>query len=136
VAALGLRLRGAGAAVEPRGEADAQQPASGLSGGQVVLPNLSLILDVAAAAFRGPRGPSGAHDPVGNGFTLQQLELHLDAAVDPYLDLQANVVFTLGGVEVEEAYARTLALPLRSQLRAGQLVRCQDIGNRLVPGHR
>ncbi len=87
----------------------------------VMNPNISLILDVAAGWFSVEKPlQAGAHDPNKTGFTLQQLELHLDAAVDPYFELQANLVFTEEGVEVEEAYARTLSLPAALQLRAGQ----------------
>lgn len=46
----------------------------------------------------------------------------LGAAVDPYFRLDGNLVFSLFGVEVEEIYLTTLALPAGLQLRAGQLL--------------
>lgn len=99
----------------------------GGSGGGGVLasmnPDLSLILDVAAAWFSDPAPlQMGGHDPTGNGFTLQQLEMSIGKAVDPYFRFDANLVFLQGGVEVEEAYGTTLALPHSLQVRAGQFL--------------
>ncbi|MDH5675015.1 MAG: zinc-regulated TonB-dependent outer membrane receptor [Myxococcales bacterium] len=87
-------------------------------------PDISLIADFALAAFSDVdrSRQSGAHDPVANGFNLQQLELSVGAAVDPYFRFDANLVFGLFGVEIEEAYATTLGLPHRLQLRAGQFL--------------
>jgi hypothetical protein len=86
-------------------------------------PDLSLIGDFALAAFS-PKHPhqTGDHDPKEPGFNLQQLELSLGAAVDPYLRFDSNIVFSLDGVEVEEAYATTLDLPGRLQARFGQML--------------
>ncbi|MCB9520111.1 MAG: zinc-regulated TonB-dependent outer membrane receptor [Myxococcales bacterium] len=86
-------------------------------------PAMSLILDTALAYFS-EREPDqlGGHDPNHTGFTLQQLEMHLEAAVDPFFTAQANIVFSQFGVEVEEAYATTTALPGRLQLRVGQFL--------------
>ncbi|MEY3014868.1 MAG: hypothetical protein RIT45_3603, partial [Pseudomonadota bacterium] len=90
---------------------------------QTILPDISLILDTAAAAFIGaPPAQLGNHDPRDAGFNLQQLELHMESSVDPYLQLETNIVFAQFGVEVEEAYARTTRLPGRVQLRAGQFL--------------
>ncbi len=92
------------------------------AGWQTILPDISLILDTALAAFVGAPRQTGAHDPAQRGFNLQQLEMHLESSVDPYLELQANLVFSQFGVEVEEAYGRTLAAPLGLQLRMGQFL--------------
>lgn len=95
-----------------------------LSAVQSMLPDLSFILDVALAAFSDPENnlQSGAHDPLENGFNFQQLELSLTSKVDAYFQLDANLVFAPFGVEVEEAYATSLALPARLQVRAGQFL--------------
>jgi hypothetical protein len=86
-------------------------------------PNLSLILDTAFAAFGGGAPDQrGAHDPSRTGFNLQQLELHASAAVDPFFRFDANLVFALFGVEIEEAYVTSLALPGGLQARAGQFL--------------
>ncbi len=90
---------------------------------QSMAPDLSLILDVALAAFSS-RDPDqrGAHDPVRSGFNLQQLELHAGASVDPFFRFDTNIVFALFGVEVEEAFITSLAFPEGIQMRAGQFL--------------
>lgn len=86
-------------------------------------PAISLIFDGAAAAYS-EASPllTGGHDPKRNGFNLQQLELHMASSVDPYLHFESNIVFAQFGVEVEEAYAETMALPLDLQIKAGQFL--------------
>lgn len=76
--------------------------------------------------------PMGGHDPQRTGFNLHYLEMFLSSSVDPYLHFQANLVFVQGGVEVEEAFAETLALPANLQLKAGQFL--TDFG-RINPTH-
>ncbi|MEZ4266775.1 MAG: zinc-regulated TonB-dependent outer membrane receptor [Myxococcota bacterium] len=90
---------------------------------QSMNPDIALILDVALGVFSS-REPLqvGAHDPTGTGFTFQQLELSMGANVGPYFRLDANLVFSQFGVEVEEAYGTTLGLPGRLQIRAGQFL--------------
>jgi hypothetical protein len=106
----------------------AAAPASsdGGGGGGVLTslnPDLALVLDVAAAWFSNSKPLQlGGHDPSGNGFSLQQLELSIGKAVDPYFRFDANIVFLADGVEVEEAYGTTLALPHSLQLRAGKFL--------------
>lgn len=99
---------------------------------QSMNPDISLILDVALAGFSNDPLQVGAHDPSKNGFNLQQLEMHIESSVDPFFELQANIVFAQFGVEVEEAYARSLSLPYNLQLRAGQFL--TQMG-RLNPTH-
>jgi hypothetical protein len=86
-------------------------------------PDIAAIMDIAGGWFsvQQPR-ELGHHDPHGRGFTLQQLELSLGKSVDPYFRMDANVVLTEEGAEVEEAYATTLALPFSLQARAGQFL--------------
>ena len=98
--------------------APAPAPTSGFL--QSMNPDISLLLDVAAAWFSDDDPQQlGGHDPARNGFTLQQLELHLGANVDPFFRLDGNLVFGEDGVEVEEAYATTMAIPGGLQLKAG-----------------
>jgi hypothetical protein len=86
-------------------------------------PDIAVVLDVAGAWFSDDEPlQTGAHDPEHTGFNLQQLELSLGAVVDPYLRFDANIVFGLFGVEVEEAYGTTLDMPWRLQARFGQLL--------------
>ena len=86
-------------------------------------PDIALVADFALAAFSADEPlQSGGHDPGKTGFTLQQLELSLSHAVDPYFRFDSHIVFTQFGVEVEEAYATTLSLPWNLQVRAGQFL--------------
>lgn len=64
----------------------------------------------------------GGHDPNRRGFTLQQAELSLSGAVDPYFTGEAHIVFTPDAVELEEAFATTQALPYGLQVEAGQFL--------------
>jgi hypothetical protein len=86
-------------------------------------PDLSFIADFAAAYFSDDDHlQTGAHDPTQTGFNLQQLELSVSSNVDPYFRFDANLVFALTGVEIEEAYGTTLGLPFGLQARAGQFL--------------
>ena len=67
---------------------------------------------------------AGGHDPNRNGFTLQQLELSFAGAVDPYFTGETHVVFFIDpageqGVELEESFLTTQALPFGLQVEAG-----------------
>jgi hypothetical protein len=67
----------------------------------------------------------GHHDPHRRGFTIQNTELGLSGAVDPYFKGFANMVQTIDAngdtvVELEEAYAQTTSLPYGLQAKAGQ----------------
>ncbi|RMG15928.1 MAG: zinc-regulated TonB-dependent outer membrane receptor [Deltaproteobacteria bacterium] len=85
-------------------------------------PDISFIGDFALAAFSDEPMQTGAHDPKHNGFTLQQVEMAVGASVDPYFRLDGNMVFLAAGVEVEEFYATTLALPWNLQMRIGKFL--------------
>jgi len=67
----------------------------------------------------------GDHDPRVRGFTIPNVELALDGAVDPYFKGFSNIVYKLDengetGVELEEAYFLTTSLPGNLQLKGGQ----------------
>ncbi len=78
---------------------------------------------VGDAALQGLQG--GGHDPRKNGFTLQNVELSLSGAVDPYFNGETHIAFfvdPLSGettVELEEAFLTTQSLPLGLQAKAG-----------------
>ncbi len=86
-------------------------------------PSIAMILDAGLAWFSQEDVlQRGGHDPSATGFFLQQAELSLGASVDPFFRFDANLVFAQEGVELEEAYATTLALPFSLQARGGQLL--------------
>ena len=67
---------------------------------------------------------AGAHDPNRNGFTLQQLELSLLGAVDPYFTAEMHLIFSIDSdgetvTEIEEAFATTQNLPYGLVVEAG-----------------
>ncbi|MCB9879500.1 MAG: hypothetical protein H6835_18045 [Planctomycetes bacterium] len=68
----------------------------------------------------------GHHDPRRRGFTLQQAELQITGAVDPFFQGRFVLVSALDAetnetiVEIEEGWLQTQQLPYGLQLRAGQ----------------
>ena len=123
LAALEAALAADGAESAPVADtAVAAVPSAG-SGGNEVAVDIAFILDVAGAWFSDDEPMQiGAHDASVTGFNFQQLEMSIGASVDPFLRFDANLVFAPFGVEVEEAYASTLALPANFKLRAGQFL--------------
>jgi hypothetical protein len=113
-------------ALEESGATPAQPPTKArtfAASTQSLNPDISFIADVAFAWFSADEPmQSGGHDPNKNGFNLQQLELSVSKTVDPYFEFDANIVFSQFGVEIEEAYATTLGLPIGLQVRAGQFL--------------
>lgn len=66
-----------------------------------------------------PRG--GSYSPEGEPRALfEELELGLQAVVDPYVRADAFIAFGPEGVEIEEAFVTTLSLPAGLQVRAGK----------------
>ena len=126
-----VELMSAVSADAPEAPQAASASASG-GGGMGFELDLAFILDVALAWFSEESMQTGAHDPSENGFNLQQLELALGANVDHLFELKACLVFSAFGVEIEEAYGRTLALPGGLQLKVGQFL--TQMG-RLNPTH-
>jgi hypothetical protein len=92
-------------------------------------PNISLILDTFAYASnlsndelanRGIPGFTTQGLDQRNGFNLDSAELFLFSPVDPYSNLYANLPVTEEGIELEEAYVVTTALPEGWQLKGGK----------------
>src|SRR2546422_87459 len=81
----------------------------------------------------------GDHDPQVQGFNVQNVELHLQGTVDPYFQVDTNIVTTVKkgetAIELEEMYGTSLALPANLQLVAGQYFTRFGRQNRLHP-HR
>lgn len=61
----------------------------------------------------------GDHDPKRRGFTLNQAEIGIQGAVDPYFTAEAYLVFNEEGAEMEEAFFKTSALPAGLQVKGG-----------------
>ncbi len=123
------------ATAEPLGaQAGVQRPGSSL-----LNPAMSVILDGtfgyygnSRADFAALRLPLAGDDPAGpppagstappgrEGFGVQEVELAASAAIDPYLEGALFLtVPNLEGIEVEEGYLVTTALPANLQLKAG-----------------
>lgn len=93
------------------------------------LADLSLVTNFAAggSSVRDDdlqRLQAGEHDPRKRGFTLQQAELTLMGAVDPYFSGEMHLIYFLdpdgeSQFEVEEVFLTTQALPHGLQLKAG-----------------
>ena len=69
----------------------------------------------------------GDHDPRVRGFTVPNVELTFEAAVDPYFKGFSALVYKLDAkgetsVEVEEAWAQSTSLPFNLQVKAGQFL--------------
>jgi hypothetical protein len=88
---------------------------------QTLNPDVSAIVDFAAGWFSDDGGTiKSGDDPQSTGFKVQEVELALQQVVDPYF--RADIFLTipnLSGLEVEEAFLTTTALPGNLQVKAG-----------------
>jgi hypothetical protein len=120
----------AAAAQQTPGSVDvAAQTAVRPAGTGTLNPNTSVIVDGSfgyygrhQADFDRVGIPESGDDPSAArpGFTLQEVELAFSAAIDPYFEGAAFLTIpNLEGVEVEEAYLVTTALPANLQVKAG-----------------
>ena len=126
---------------QPAGMRAVSQPPSLLSRrvGPAELRLIDVSFDILTAAGSSTVGgqdlrdlQGGAHDPNRRGFTLQQGELSLAGAVDPYFIAEAHIVFTDSEVELEEAFFVTTSLPWDLQVKGGYFL--TDFG-RINPIH-
>ena len=105
---------------EPRGrvpDAPGQPRAAGSQGGNArMLPDISALAD-----FVGDLSPDGSTLEDGRRFGVREIELAIQANVDPYF--RADFILGVHGesVAIEEAYATTTALPWGLQLRLGRV---------------
>jgi len=88
---------------------------------QTLNPDISAIVDFAAGWYQDDDGTiKSGDDPQSTGFKVQEVELALQAVVDPYF--RADIFLTipnLSGLEVEEAFVTTTHLPANLQIKAG-----------------
>jgi hypothetical protein len=101
--------------------------------GRANLQLLDLSLDVLTAAGWSDANDDeldllqgGGHDPNRRGFTLQQVELSMFGAVDPYFTGEAHLVYFIdkegeSQFEIEEAFATTTRLPFGLERQGLQL---------------
>lgn len=99
-------------------------------------PDISLILQGAYVHHpaQGATLPKGVLAPeqeaAGQGFTLDNTELVMSAAIDPYLQGYVNLAIAPEGkAEVEEAWFQTQALPYGIKIRAGRFLSGLGYGN-------
>jgi len=107
----------------------AAQQGARAPGGSLLNPALSFILDgsfgyygVHAGQFAALGLPVAGDDPSTSreGFTLQEIELAAQSAIDPYFEGAVFLTIpNLNGLEVEEAYLVTTSLPGNLQIKAG-----------------
>ena len=98
-------------------------------GASLMNPALSFILDgafgyygVHAGDFASLGLPIAGDDPsdAKEGFTVQEIEIAAQAALDPYLEGAIFLTIpNLDGIEVEEGYLVTTSLPANLQIKAG-----------------
>lgn len=81
-----------------------------------LLPDISLLGDMIADF-----SPDGSTQEGGSRLGIRELELGLQAAVDPYFRADAFLgISDLEGIAIEEAYLTTLSLPWSLQVKAGR----------------
>lgn len=106
-------------------------------------PALSVILDGIYGTFsretEAPAGFGEEHEEEGGnhgdqehghgieeGFQLRETEVAISGSIDPYLDGSVTAAIGDEGVELEEAYVLTTALPAGFQIKAGKFL--SDVG--------
>lgn len=97
---------------------------SGGGGAAKLLPDISFVPIFGVGYFsQDPTGDVG-HDPARTGFTLQQIEMAVSSAIDPYFRFDIFLSFLEDGVELEEGYFTTLGagLPRGLQFRGGKML--------------
>jgi hypothetical protein len=97
------------------------------AGGSYMNISFDALMDAGGSTKSDPSAQLelGDHDPIKNGFSLRNAEISIDGAVDPYFKGFANIVLKLDKnneteIELEEAYAQTMSLPVNLQAKAGQ----------------
>ncbi|MEK6599052.1 MAG: TonB-dependent receptor [Deltaproteobacteria bacterium] len=117
--------------------------AAGASAGNLRLIDISMDALFAAGGSTEDdeeleRLQGGGHDPRKRGFTVQNIELSLTGAIDPYLKGESHIVLFLDPItgetliELEEVFMTTQSLPYGLQLESGHFF--TEFG-RLNPKH-
>ncbi|HJU65636.1 MAG TPA: hypothetical protein VJ596_08155 [Gemmatimonadaceae bacterium] len=101
---------------EPRARPEGAPAPTGAQPGISLLPNISAVGEVMADF-----SPDGSTQESGRRFDVREVELAVQAAVDPYF--RGDFFFGISDLEgfaIEEAYLSTIALPWQLQARAGR----------------
>jgi hypothetical protein len=70
--------------------------------------------------FKAAGLPLAGDDPQSEGFSMQEIEVAFQSAIDPYLEGALFLTIpNLDGIEVEEGYLVTTSLPWNLQVKAG-----------------
>ena len=101
------------------GAADSAAPMAPARGGGAASlnPDISLIAD-----FLVDSSPDEATLEEGDRYQIRDVEIGVQGAVDPYFRYDAFLGVHGDGIELEEAYATTLALPASLQARLGRFL--------------
>lgn len=104
---------------QPTPSPEPPAPAPGPQGGapqqasNILNPNISVVGNLVGFAGNDPALPDQAFD-------LSELELGIQAAIDPYARADIFIAFTPEGVDVEEGYVTFLTLARSFSLKAGK----------------
>lgn len=107
-----------------------ERPSGSLFGGSALAnPNLSLVLNtffynsnLSSSELAGWTIPGYINEGIATtkGFNLESAELFIFAPVDPYFNLYVTLPVKEDGIELEEAYFITTALPDGFQIKGGK----------------
>jgi hypothetical protein len=116
---------GAQAQPFPSGGLNVGTPGGIPMGKLMLLPEIAVVVDGAlgyTTLSNDQQQPTADPWPQHKAWPrLQEVELALQATVDPYVRGDVFITFSDGGVEIEEAFLTTLSLPWGLQVKAGKI---------------
>ena len=101
---------------EPRAKTQGQQPAQGQPTNPRLLPDISAVGDLV-----GDLSPKGSTQEGGERFSVREVEVAIQAAVDPYF--RGDVFLGISDLEkisIEQAYLTATSLPWGLEVRLGR----------------
>jgi hypothetical protein len=101
---------------EPRTPRQAQQPGQGGPTNARLLPDISAVGDLI-----GDLSPKGSKQEGGERFSIREVEVAVQAAVDPYFRGDVFLgISDLEGISIEQAYLTATSLPWGLEVRLGR----------------